>query len=285
MKRIFYYLMINIAVIAMTSLVLFVVQLAGVPIDTASMGGLLVFSIIIGFTGSVISLWISRWMALRSVDGRIIEVPQTEEEQWLVNTVACLSQEWGFKTPQVAIYHSNDPNAFATGPTKNRSLVAVSSGLLNMMTRDEVKGVLGHEIAHIGNGDMVTMTLMQGVLNTFVVFFSRIIANIVEERFELGGSAYIAVVIVLQILFGLLASLILMWYSRRREYRADVGSARHVGASKMIASLRKLDRVTQQQPLPREINAFGITGSKDSIFSTHPSIENRILALQGLKKI
>ncbi|MBN3858982.1 protease HtpX [Neisseriaceae bacterium PsAf] len=285
MKRIFYYLMTNIAVIAMISLVLFIAQLAGVPIDTASMSGLLVFSIIVGFTGSIISLWISRWMALRSVGGRIIETPQTEEEQWLVNTVARLAQEWGFKTPQVTIYNSNDPNAFATGPTKNRSLVAVSSGLLNIMTRDEVEGVLGHEIAHIGNGDMVTMTLMQGVLNTFVVFFSRIIANIVEERFELGGAAYIAVVIVLQILFGLLASLILMWYSRRREYRADEGSAQHVGAPKMIASLQKLGKITQQEPLPQEVNAFGIAGSKDSIFSTHPSTENRILALQGLKKI
>lgn len=285
MRRTFFFILTNIAVIAMISLIIGIIQLIGYSIDLEYVGILLIFSAILGFAGSIISLLISRWVALRAVGGRVIETPQTEQEKWLINTVARLAHEWKFKTPQVAIYSSNDLNAFATGPSKNRSLVALSSGLLNTMTRDEIEAIIGHEIAHIGNGDMITMTLMQGVLNTFVIFFSRFIAKMVADRLELGRIFQMFIMIIFQILFGLLASIILMWYSRRREYRADAGSAKYVGAPKMIDSLRKLGQVKQQEPLPTEVNAFGITGKKDSLFSTHPSIENRILALQGLKKI
>lgn len=286
MKRILLYILTNIAVVAMVSIALFVIQLVfGVNLDPNTTYGLLLFSFIFGFAGSIFSLLISRWVALRSVGGKVIEQPTTEQEQWIFGVISRLAQEWGFKMPQVAIYPSNVPNAFATGPTKNKSLVAVSTGLLALMNRDEVEGVLGHEMSHIGNGDMVTMTLLQGILNTFVIFFSRIVASLIKEKSEMGDIAYFVIILVCQFVFGLLASIILMWFSRYREYHADAGSAKHVGAPKMIAALKKLGSIESQDDLPKELNAFGINRGKDSIFSTHPSINNRILALQGLKKI
>ncbi|MFH4415973.1 MAG: protease HtpX [Neisseriaceae bacterium] len=286
MRRVFFYLLTNFAVMLMFSIVLLIARMAGVPVEPQSLVRLAIFSLVFGFSGSIFSLWISRWVNLRAVGGQLITNPENQEERWLLETVARLAQQWGFKMPQVAIYPSAEPNAFATGPTRNRALVAVSTGLLDLMSKDEVEGVLGHEIAHIGNGDMVTMTLLQGILNTFVIFLSRILGRVLRDRLDLGVFGYMAVTIVLQIVFGALAMLVLMYYSRQREYRADAGSAKHVGPSKMIAALRKLERglVAREQELPKEVMALGIKGEKkDSLFSTHPSIENRVLALQGLK--
>ncbi|MBO7381548.1 MAG: protease HtpX, partial [Neisseriaceae bacterium] len=206
-KRIVLFLLTNIAVMVMFSIVLAILSAFGINTDPNTMGGLLVFSAVFGFLGSFISLLLSKTMALRSVGGRVIENPANQEETWLLSTVERLAMQWNLKTPQVAIYDSPDPNAFATGARKNASLIAVSTGLMQCMTKDEVEGVLGHEMAHIGNGDMVTMTLIQGVVNTFVVFFSRIIAQIAaaQVKEELAGLVFFVCNIVLQIVFGLLA--------------------------------------------------------------------------------
>ncbi len=287
LKRVFYFILTNIAVMVMFSIVLGVLRLMGLNVDPSTTAGLLVFSLVAGFLGSFISLALSKTIALRSVGGRVIEQPTNQTEAWLVSTVERLAMQWNLKTPQVAIYDSPEPNAFATGARKNASLIAVSTGLMNAMTRDEVEGVLGHEMAHIGNGDMVTMTLLQGVVNTFVIFFSRIVAQIAASNVkeELSGLVFFVCNIVLQIVFGLLASIVTMYFSRVREYRADAGSAKYVGPQKMIAALSKLQQLQGQEvePLPKSINAMGISGSKDSIFSTHPSLANRIARLQGTR--
>lgn len=284
-KRIVLFLLTNIAVMVMFSIVLAILSAFGINTDPNTMGGLLVFSAVLGFLGSFISLLLSKTMALRSVGGRVIENPANQDEAWLLSTVERLAMQWNLKTPQVAIYDSPDPNAFATGARKNASLIAVSTGLMQCMTKDEVEGVLGHEMAHIGNGDMVTMTLIQGVVNTFVIFFSRIIAQIAaaQVKEQLAGLVFFVCNIVLQIVFGLLASVVVMWFSRMREYRADAGSAKFVGTGKMVAALRKLQQMhgqVENEPLPQSVNAMGISGSRDSLFSTHPSLENRIARLQ-----
>lgn len=215
MKRIFLFTSLtNLAVLVVVSIILSLLGLSGNP---NQMGSLLAYSAVVGFTGSIISLLTSKWVAKRSVGAEVITEPQNELEAWLLNTVEAQARQWNLKTPEVAIYDSPEPNAFATGATKNSSLVAVSTGLLQHMTRDEVEAVLAHEMAHIGNGDMVTLTLIQGVVNTFVVFLSRIISNLIatNDRGETNGLVYFAVSMVLQIAFGFLASIVVMWFSRR----------------------------------------------------------------------
>lgn len=285
MKRIFLFIATNLAVMAVITIIASILGVSGNP---NNLMGLLAFSAIVGFTGSIISLMMSKWVAKKSTGAHVIEQPSSEVEAWLVNTVANQARQLGLKTPEVAIYDAPEPNAFATGPSKNNSLVAVSTGLLHGMTRDEVEAVLAHEVAHVANGDMVTMTLIQGVVNTFVYFLASVVANIVasalssndeEEGEGYGSMAYFAIQMVLQLVFGFLASFIVMWFSRKREYRADEGAAKLVGAPKMIAALERLKGGVST--LPKEMNAMGISGGeKDSLLSTHPTLENRIAALQ-----
>lgn len=282
MKRIFLFIATNLAVMVVIGIILSVLGISGNP---NNMMGLLAFSAVVGFTGSIMSLMMSKWMAKKSTGAYVIEQPRNETEAWLLNTVDNQARQLGLKRPEVAIYDAPEENAFATGPSKNNSLVAVSTGLLHSMTREEVEAVLAHEMSHVANGDMVTLTLIQGVVNTFVVFLSRIIANMVagnnsdEEGAESSGTFFL-VSMVLQILFGFLASFIVMWFSRKREYRADAGAAKLVGAPKMIAALERL-KGNGTSTLPKEMNAMGIAGGeKDSLLSTHPTLDNRIAALQ-----
>lgn len=272
-KRIFLFLATNIAILVVISIVLAVLGIN----SRGGAGSLLAYSAVVGFTGSIISLLMSKFIAKQSVGAEVIDTPRTEEEAWLLNTVEAQARQWNLKTPEVAIYHSPEPNAFATGASRNSSLIAVSTGLLDHMTRDEVEAVLAHEMAHVGNGDMVTLTLIQGVVNTFVVFLSRIIANLIARN----KGTYFLVSVVFQILFGFLASLIVMWFSRQREYRADAGAAKLVGAPKMISALQRLKG--NPVDLPEEMNAMGIAGdTRDSLLSTHPSLDNRIARLKSL---
>ena len=283
MKRILLYLATNIAVLAVITIVL---NVLGLNRAGGGIGNILASAAVVGFTGSIVSLLLSKTMAKASVGARVITNPANEAEAWLLQTVENQARQWNLKTPEVAIYDSPDPNAFATGATRNSSLVAVSTGLLHRMTRDEVEAVLAHEMAHVGNGDMVTLTLIQGVVNTFVVFFARIIAGIVAQtrngnESENHNGIYFAVNFVLQLLFGFLASIIVMWFSRQREYRADAGAAKLVGAPKMIAALQRLKG--QGNDLPQNMTAMGIASdNKDSLLSTHPSLDNRIARLQML---
>ena len=277
MKRIFLFLATNIAVLLVISIIL---QITGLG-RSNSLGGILGSAAVIGFTGSIISLLMSKSVAKASVGAEVITEPQNEVEAWLLQTVENQARQWNLQTPEVAIYHSPEPNAFATGATKNSSLVAVSTGLMNSMTRDEVEAVLAHEMAHIGNGDMVTLTLIQGVVNTFVVFFAKIIASVVAQNKdgETSQGTYMLVYMVLQMVFGFLASIIVMWFSRQREYRADAGAAKLVGPTKMIAALQRLKGGASQ--LPQDMTAMGIASdAKDSLLSTHPSLDNRIARLQ-----
>lgn len=280
MKRIFLFLMTNIAVLVVISIILSILGVSSNPNDMVS---LLVYSAVIGFTGSIISLLMSKTMAKRSVGAEVITQPHNETEAWLLQTVQNQAAQWNLKTPEVAIYHSPEPNAFATGPSKNNSLVAVSTGLLDNMTRDEVEAVLAHEMAHVGNGDMVTLTLIQGVVNTFVVFLARVVSGIVarNDNGETSQGTYFLVSMVLQVVFGFLASFIVMWFSRQREYRADAGAARLVGAPKMIAALQRLKG--NASDLPKEMTALGIASeARDSLLSTHPTLDNRIARLKQL---
>ena len=251
--------------------------------------GLLIFAAIFGFGGSFISLLLSKTMALRAVGGKIITDPRNAQEQWLVDIVSRQANILKIKTPEIAIYQANDINAFATGATKNNSLVAVSSGLLSAMTQDEAEAVIGHEMSHVANGDMVTMTLLQGVLNTFVIFISRIIASMVtkvlEEKSEgLSTLAYYVIVMIFETIFGILASIIAMWFSRYREFNADAGSAKLVGAAKMIAALEKL-KISHEPNEEASILAFCINGEKKAKFSqlflSHPPLDKRIEALRN----
>ena len=251
--------------------------------------GLLIFAAIFGFAGSFISLLLSKRMALRAVGGKIITDPRNAQEQWLVDIVSRQANILKIKTPEIAIYQANDINAFATGATKNNSLVAVSSGLLSAMTQDEAEAVIGHEMSHVANGDMVTMTLLQGVLNTFVIFISRIIASMVtkvlEEKSEgLSTLAYYVIVMIFETIFGILASIIAMWFSRYREFHADAGSAKLVGAAKMIAALEKL-KISHEPNEEASILAFCINGEKKAKFSelflSHPPLDKRIEALRN----
>lgn len=257
-------------------------------IERNSLMGLLLMATLFGFSGSLISLFLSKTMALRSVGAEIITTPSNNAERWLMETVQRQTQQAGIPMPDVAIYHSDDVNAFATGATKSNSLVAVSTGLLNNMTQDEAEAVIAHEVSHIANGDMVTMTLLQGVLNTFVIFISRIIASVAsstrnEEGEESTNSGmYFLVSMVLEFALGILASMIAMWFSRYREFRADAGSAQLVGKEKMIAALQRLQTIHEPQELQGSLAAFMINMKARSLFSSHPPLENRIEALRKL---
>ncbi|MGX2970183.1 protease HtpX [Ursidibacter sp. B-7004-1] len=283
MMRIALFLATNFAVMIVLGIILSVTGIAG-----NSTGGILIMSVLFGFAGSLISLFLSKTMALRSVGAEIITEPRNNAERWLVETVKRQSQQAGIPMPDVAIYHSADVNAFATGATKSNSLVAVSTGLLNSMTQDEAEAVVAHEVAHIANGDMVTMTLLQGVLNTFVIFLSRMIATAVSSTRNDNGEEsqstgiYFLVSMILEILFGVLATIIAMWFSRYREFRADAGSASLVGKEKMIAALQRLQKLHEPEELPGSLNAFMINGKRKELFMSHPPLEKRIEALRNL---
>lgn len=290
MKRIALLVGTNLAVIVVLSIVLNIVM-AVFGVDFGNYQGLLIFAAIFGFGGAFISLMMSKWMAKRSTGAQVIERPRNETERWLFETVAAQAKKAGIKMPEVAIYQSPEPNAFATGPGKNDSLVAVSTGLLQAMNKDEVEAVLAHEVSHVANGDMVTLTLIQGVVNTFVIFLARVVAGFINNAMRGnqqgggntigGGFAYYGIVIVLEIVFGILASTIVMYFSRQREYRADAGAARLVGAPKMISALQRLNAGRDSQ-LDSSMAAFGIKGkkAKSELFLSHPPIEKRIAALQ-----
>jgi len=282
------FLATNVAVLVVISLMfrLFGIDdlLAANRVDL-DLNALLIYSAIIGFSGSLISLFMSKFMAKQGMGVQVIEQPTNEVELWLVDTVARQAQAVGIGMPEVGIFEG-PPNAFATGWNKDDALVAVSTGLLSSMNRDEVEAVLAHEISHVANGDMVTLTLVQGVVNTFVVFLSRVVGHIVDrvilknERDH--GIGFFIASMVSQIVLGILASMIVMWFSRWREYRADAGAAQLAGKFKMISALRRLQQA-HTEPLPDEMAAFGIAGDKVSaLFASHPPIEDRIAALERL---
>ena len=290
-KRIALFLATNVAVILVLSIVL---RLLGVDsyLEQSGTGlnyeALLIFSAIFGFGGAFISLAISKWMAKRTTGAQVITQPRNEVESWLVNVVQRQARQAGIDTPEVAIYPAADMNAFATGARRNNALVAVSAGLLQNMPRDEVEAVIAHEISHVANGDMVTLTLVQGVVNTFVIFLSRIVGHFVDRvllRNESGaGIGYFVSVIVAQIVLGILASTIVMWVSRRREFRADAGSAQLNGSQPMIRALARLEKGAPAE-LPEAMRAFGISGARaggfKKLFMSHPPISERIAALQS----
>ena len=298
MKRIVLFILTNLAVLLVLSIVYNILLASGVLGPWANPGtlvGLLVFAAVFGMGGALVSLAISKWMALMSTGGRVIETPQNADEAWLKSTVERLARQAQIGMPDVAIYDSPQPNAFATGIRRDHALVAVSTGLLQAMNRNEVEAVLGHEITHVANGDMVTLTLIQGVLNTFVIFFARIVAEIVaravarDDR-EGEGMSYIAYFItsmIAQILFGILASLIVMAFSRWREFRADAGGARLAGRNKMISALQRLQQMEEPAALPKQLQAFGISDGRGAmrLFMSHPPIEDRIAALQKLQQV
>jgi len=289
MKRVFLFLATNMAIVLVLSVTM---RLLGVePYLTAqglNLQSLLIFAAVMGFGGAFISLAISKWTAKKATGAQVITDPRTQEELWLVQTVARQAQAAGIKMPEVAIFDSPEVNAFATGMTKNSSLVAVSTGLLRNMTREEAEAVLGHEVAHAANGDMVTMALIQGVVNTFVMFLSRVIGHTVDRvifKNENGhGPAFFITMIVAELILGLLASIIVMWFSRQREFRADQGGASLAGRQAMINALKRLQAVHDPQPLPDKMAAFGISGGGGGglkrLFMTHPPLEERIAALQ-----
>ena len=286
MKRVLLFLATNLAVILVLSIVLNVV-FSFLGIDRSGIGGLLVFAAVFGFGGSFISLAMSKWMAKRSTGAVVIEQPRNATEQWLMNTVARQAKAAGIGMPEVAIYDSPEMNAFATGMNRNDALVAVSTGLLRNMREDEVEAVLAHEVSHIANGDMVTLTLIQGVVNTFVIFLARLVAGMLNNNGnnnnQGGGLAYFATVMILEMVFGVLASIIVMWFSRQREYRADAGAARlEGGPNKMIAALERLKH-NHESRLEGSMMAFGIAGGakKSELFLSHPPLEKRIAALRS----
>ncbi len=289
MKRIMLFLATNIAVILLLSIAM---RLLGADQYLAQQGynyqALLVFSAIFGMGGAFISLGLSKWLAKRSTGARVIEKPAGETEAWLLRTVERQARQAGIGMPEVAIFPSPQPNAFATGAKRDSALVAVSEGLLQQMSRDEVEAVLAHEISHIANGDMVTLTLIQGVLNTFVIFLSRIIGGIVNRVVFRSNSnygiGYFISVIITQIVLGILASVIVMWFSRYREFRADAGGARLAGRHKMIAALERLKSAHGPAELPKELNAFGIAGGGNGglrrLLMSHPPLDERIRVLR-----
>jgi heat shock protein HtpX len=289
-KRITLFLATNVAVILVLSIVLRLLGVDGYLQESGSdlnYESLLIFSAVFGFGGSFISLAISKWMAKRATGAQVITQPRNEVESWLLNVVERQARQAGIEMPEVAIYQAPDMNAFATGARRNAALVAVSSGLLQSMPRDEIEAVLAHEISHVANGDMVTLTLVQGVVNTFVIFLSRIVGFFVDRvvlRNESGhGLGYFVSVIVAQIVLGILASTIVMWVSRKREFRADAGSAELNGDQPMIRALERLGR-GQPAELPEQLAAFGISGGRaggfKKLFMSHPPIEDRIAALR-----
>jgi len=291
MKRIVLLIGTNLAVIALLTVV---IQLFGIDEWFAQRGqdyeSLLVFAAIFGFGGAFFSLLISKWMAKMAMRVHVIEQPGNEVEQWLVSTVHRHAQKAGIGMPEVGVFDSPDPNAFATGASRNSSLVAVSTGLLRNMRRDEVEAVLGHEIAHVANGDMVTLTLIQGVLNTFVIFLARVIGGVVDAATRGNGDnrgqgiGYFMTVMVAQIFLGLAASVIVAWFSRRREFRADAGGAELAGTRSMIGALEALKRAHSPSRLPESLAAFGINGERvgalQKLFMSHPPLDERIAALE-----
>ncbi len=289
MKRIALFLLTNIAILLVLSLVL---RLLGVDriLDESGSGlnynSLLVFSAVIGFGGAFMSLAMSKWMAKRSTGAKVITQPRNATEQWLLTTVAAQAKAAGIGMPEVAIFESPEVNAFATGATRNSSLVAVSTGLLNTMTKQEAEAVLAHEVSHVANGDMVTLTLIQGVVNTFVIFLSRIIGHVVDRavfKTESGhGPAFFITSIIAQLVLGILASMIVMWFSRQREYRADAGGAALAGRQNMIAALERLKN-GQSTHMPDELVAFGINNSASKLFMSHPPLAERIERLRNAR--
>ena len=291
MKRVFLFLATNLAIIVLLGFMLrllgleSVLDAQGVDLD---LGKLLVFAALVGFTGSFVSLAMSKWTAKRMMGVRVIGQPGNSTEVWLVNTVQRQAREAGIGMPEVGIFDSPEPNAFATGARRDASLVAVSTGLLQSMSREEAEAVLAHEVSHVANGDMVTLALIQGVVNTFVVFLARIIGHTVDRvvfRTEEGhGPAFWVTTIVAEIVLGLLATIIVMWFSRQREFRADAGGARLAGRLNMISALERLQQ-RHSGPLPEKMAAFGIAGGLGSgikrFFMTHPPIEERIAALRA----
>jgi len=290
MKRVLLFLATNIAVLLVLSITL---QLLGIDTMLDEQGGLnmtslLIMAAVLGMGGSFISLAMSKWMAKRAMGAQVIEVPQTATEKWLVETVRRQAEKAGIGMPEVAIFNAPEMNAFATGMNRNNALVAVSSGLLNGMKRDEVEAVLGHEISHVANGDMVTLALIQGVVNTFVIVLSRVVGHLVDKvvfKTERGyGPAFYVTSIVAQLVLGILASMIVMWFSRKREFRADAGGAYLAGTGSMIGALTAL-QAGHSAPLPDQMAAFGISGSIGDglkrLFMSHPPIEERIAALRA----
>jgi len=293
MKRILLFLATNIAVLLVISIVFKLLGFEGLLQSNGvdlNLSAVLVWAALIGFSGSIISLLMSKGMAKRAMGVQVIDSPTTPFEQWLITVVERQSQTAGIKMPEVGIFDSPDPNAFATGWNRNDALVAVSTGLLQQMNRDEVEAVVGHEISHVANGDMVTLTLVQGVVNTFVVFLSTIIGHVVDRvifKTEQGhGPAYFVVSMVSQLLLSILATMVVMWFSRQREFRADQGGADLTSRNKMASALRALQRVHEPRDLPAgEFAAFGISGGMGDgikrLFMSHPPLEERIAVLEG----
>ncbi|CAN5388376.1 protease HtpX [soil metagenome] len=291
MKRIFLFLATNLAVMLVMSVVL---SLFGVnrylTAGGLNMTALMGFSLVVGFTGAIFSLLISKWMAKFSTGARVIVAPSSSSEFWLVETVKKLADRAGIAMPEVAVYEG-EPNAFATGAFKNSALVAVSTGLLESMTKEEVEAVLAHEVAHIANGDMVTMTLIQGVVNTFVIFLARVVGYAIDKAVfrnndDRPGIGYMVTVFVLELLFGVVAMIIVAWFSRAREFRADAGSAHLLGNGEpMVKALARLGGMAAPEDLPKSFKAAGINDKPgfSELFSTHPPIEARIAALRAAK--
>ena len=285
MQRIILFILTNLAVMLVLSIVLAILMPA-LGLNSSSNMGLLVISGVFGMGGSIISLLMSKWIAKRSVGARVIEQPVNEHERWLLSTVESQARQAGIGTPEVAIYQSPEINAFATGASRNNALVAVSTGLLRSMTREEAEAVLGHEVSHVANGDMITLTLIQGVLNTFVFFFARIVASAIN-RGSNNQFVYFMTVMAFQVVFGMLASIVVMWFSRQREFRADAGGASLAGKQKMIAALERLQSNQSADKIKGELDgqltAFGISGGRGmgSLFMSHPPLQTRIDALRG----
>lgn len=291
--RVFLFLITNFSIILVLSIAAQILGLDdwlaqnGLP---GQLNGLLIMSLIFGFGGSFISLAISKWMAKRSMGVKVIEHPANSSEQWLVETVRRQAEQAGIGMPEVGLFNSPQPNAFATGMRRNDALVAVSTGLLHTMNQDEIEAVLGHEVSHVANGDMVTMGLLQGVLNTFVIFISRVIGLIVDKavfKVQRGiGPGYFIVSIIAQVILGILASIITSWFSRRREFRADAGGAQLAGREKMISALQRLQTQQETEDLPGQLAAFGISGGVKSglqkLLMSHPPLSVRIDALRQL---
>jgi heat shock protein HtpX len=286
-KRVALFLATNLAVLALVSIVM-----AVFGINPGSMGGLLAFAALFGFGGSLVSLLLSKWVAKRFTGAQVIESPRNEAEQWLLATVRRQAETAGIGMPDVAVYDAPEINAFATGANRNNALVAVSTGLLRAMSRDEAEAVLAHEVSHVANGDMVTMALLQGVLNTFVIVLARVVGRVIDGylsggRDSGGGIAYYAVVFVLDMIFGLFASMIAMWFSRHREFRADAGGAALAGKEKMIAALERLAQTYGHSTLPKQIAAFGISGGVGSglkrLLMSHPPLDERIAVLRNAR--
>jgi len=289
-KRVFLFLATNFAVVLLLSVT---AQVLGInrflTANGLNLGGLLAFAALFGFGGAFISLAMSKWMAKRSTGAMVIEQPRDATERWLVDTVRRQAEQAGIGMPEVAIYDAPEINAFATGMNRNEALVAVSTGLLRNMTRDEAEAVLGHEVSHVANGDMVTLTLIQGVVNTFVIFLSRVVGYVVDRvilKNERGhGIGFFVTTMVAEIILGLLASVIVSWFSRQREYRADAGGASLAGRQKMIAALQRLKQAHEPTSLPDGMQAFGISGGVPAglkaLLMSHPPLDQRIAALQA----